>query len=86
MKTKLRSQITQKRSGELVFLHWIASGLYLLTMVWLLLLSPSGYNAPEAQPWLPPALMVGTVSYGMLMLWLWPKENARRGRPERLVQ
>ena len=68
-------------------LRWIASGLYLLTMVWLLLLSPTGgYGAPAAEPWLVPVVIVATFSYGMLMLWLWPTEKASRRGPERLVR
>ena len=69
------------------FLIWIISGLYLLVMVWFLLLSPmGGYGTQEAQPWLVPAVVVFTVSYGTLMLWLWPYETASsEGRPERRV-
>ena len=68
-------------------LLWIISGLYLLTMVWLLLLSSmGGYGGQEAQQWLVPAVVVFTVSYGILMLWLWPYETASsEGRQERRV-
>jgi hypothetical protein len=69
------------------FLIWIISGLYLLAMVWFLLLSPlGGYGAQEAQPWLVPAVVVFTVSYGILSLLLWPHEKvSSEERPERLV-
>jgi uncharacterized membrane-anchored protein len=69
------------------FLIWIISGLYLLAMVWFLLLSPmGGYGTQEAQPWLVPTVVVVTVSYGILMLLLWPYETASsEGRPERRV-
>ena len=68
-------------------LLWIISGLYLLTMVWLLLLSSmGGYGGQEAQQWLVPAVVVFSVSYGILMLWLWPYETASsEGRQERRV-
>jgi hypothetical protein len=82
-KPNLRSEKIQSAS----FLLWIISGLYLLTMVWFLLLSPmGGYGPPEAQPWLMPAVVVITVSFGILMLLLWPHEIvSSEGRPERLV-
>jgi fatty acid desaturase len=69
------------------FLLWIISGLYLLTMVWFLLLSPmGGYGPHEAQPWLVPAVVAFTVSYGILMVLLWPHEIVSpEARPERLV-
>lgn len=57
------------------FLIWIISALYLLAMVWLLLSTMSGYGAHETQPWLVPAVVVLTVSYGILMLLLWPHEK-----------
>jgi hypothetical protein len=79
----LRSAIDRSAS----FLLWIISGLYLLSMVSLLLLLPvGGYGGQEAQQWLVPAVVVFTVSYGILMLWLWPYETASsEGRPERRV-
>jgi hypothetical protein len=82
-KPNLRSEKIQSAS----FLLWIISGLYLLTMVWFLLLSPmGGYGRPEAQPWLMPAVVVFTVSFGILMLLLWPHEIvSSEGRPKRLV-
>jgi hypothetical protein len=82
-KPNLRSEKIQSAS----FLLWIISGLYLLTMVWFLLLSPmGGYGPPEAQPWLMPAVVAFTVSFGILMLLLWPHEIvSSEGRPKRLV-
>lgn len=73
------------RSASLLL--WIISGLYLLSMVSLLLLLPvGGYDAQEAQQWLVPAVVVSNVSYGILMLWLWPYETASsEGRQERRV-
>ena len=81
LKPNLRSEKIQSA------LLWIISGLYLLTMVWLLLLSlMGGYGAEEVQQWLVPAVVVFTVSYGILMLWLWPYETASsEGRQERRV-
>jgi hypothetical protein len=79
----LRSEKVQSTS----FLIWIISGLYLLAMVWFLLLSPmGGYGTQAAQPGLVPAVVVVTVSYGILMLLLWPHEKvSSEGRPEQLV-
>ncbi len=72
-KPNLRPEKVQSASSLL----WIISGLYLLTMVWFLLLSPmGGYGAQEAQPWLVPAVVAFTVSYGVLMLLLWPHEKS----------
>lgn len=73
------------RSAKLLL--WIISGLYLLIMVSLLLLLPvGGYGGQQAHQWLVPAVVVSTVSYGILMLWLWPYETtSSEGRPERLV-
>ena len=81
LKPDLRSEKIQSA------LLWIISGLYLLTMVWLLLLSSmGGYGGEEVQQWLVPAVVVFTVSYGILMLWLWPYETASsEGRQERRV-
>ena len=78
LKPNLRSEKIQSA------LLWIISGVYFLTMVWLLLLSlMGGYDAEEAQQWLVPAAVVFTVSYGILMLWLWPYETASsEGRQE----
>ena len=67
-------------------LLWMISGVYLLAMVSLLLSLMGGYDAEEAQQWLVPAAVVFTVSYGILMLWLWPYETASsEGRQERRV-
>ena len=81
LKPNLRSEKIQSA------LLWIISGLYLLTMVWLLLLySMGGYGGEEVQQWLVSAVVVFTVSYGILMLWLWPYETASsEGRQERRV-
>jgi hypothetical protein len=69
-KPNLRSEKNQSAS----FLIWIISGLYLLAMVWFLL-STRGYGAHETQPWLMSAVVAFTVSYGILMLLLWPHEK-----------
>ena len=58
------------------FLIWIISGLYLLPMLWLLLSTMGGYGAHETKPWHVPAVVALTVSYGILMLLLWPHEAA----------
>ena len=57
------------------FLIWIISGLYLLPMLWLLLSTMGGYGAHETKPWLMQVVAALTVSYGILMLWLWPHEK-----------
>jgi hypothetical protein len=57
------------------FLIWIISGLYLLPMVWFLLSTMVGYGAHETEPWLVPTVAALTVSYGILMLFLWPHEK-----------
>ena len=64
----LRSEKDQSAS----FLIWIISGLYLLPMVWFLLFAMGGYRAQET--WLVPAVVALTVSYGILMMLLWPHE------------
>ena len=68
----LRSEKIQSTS----FLIWIISGLYLLPMVWLLLSTMVAYGAHETKPWLVPAVAALTVSYGILMLLLWPHEKS----------
>ena len=79
----LRSEKDQSAS----FLIWIISGLYLLVMVWFLLSTMGGYGAHEIQLWLVPAVVAFTVSYGILMLLLWPHEKvSSEGRPERPVR
>jgi hypothetical protein len=67
----LRSEKIQSAS----FLVWIVSGLYLLLMVWFLLSTMVAYGAHGTQPWLVPAVVPLTVSYGILMLLLWPHEK-----------
>ena len=57
------------------FLIWIISGLYLLPMVWFLLSTMVAYGAHETKPWLVPTVVALTVSYGILMLLLWPQEK-----------
>ena len=81
LKPNLRSEKIQSA------LLWIISGLYLLTMVSLLLLSAKGgHGGLDVQQWQVPAVVVFTVSYGILMLWLWPYETASsEGRQERRV-
>ena len=60
---------------QLSFLIWIISVLYLLPMVWFLLSAMGRYGAHEMKPWLMPAVAALTVSYGILMLLLWPHEK-----------
>jgi hypothetical protein len=69
-KPNLRSEKIQSTG----FLIWIISGLYLLPMVWFLLSTMGGYGA-LTKPWLVPAVAALTVSYGILMLLLWPHEK-----------
>ncbi len=80
----LRSEKDQLAS----FLIWIISGLYLLVMVWLLLSTAGKYGTYEPQPWLASAVTGFTVAYGILMLWLWPNEEAsttkQMGQPAKL--
>jgi hypothetical protein len=70
---KLRSNQDQSAG----FLIWVVSVLYLLTMVWLLLLSPmGGYSPHDTQPqWLVPAVVIVTILYAILMLLRWPHEE-----------
>jgi hypothetical protein len=75
----LRSEKIQSTS----FLIWIISGLYLLPMVWFLLSTMGGYGAHET--WLVPTVVALTVSYGILMLLLWPHENVSTERRARAV-
>ena len=56
-------------------LIWIISGLYLLPMVWFLLSTMVAFDAHEPKPWLVPTVVALTVSYGILMLLLWPHEK-----------
>jgi hypothetical protein len=87
MNTNQQPNLRSATDRSASVLLWIISGLYLLTMVSLLLLLPVvGYGGQEAQQWLVPAVVVSNVSYGILMLWLWPYETASsEGRPERRV-
>jgi hypothetical protein len=71
MKPNPRSEKAQSAS----FLIWIISGLYLLGMVWFLLSTISVYGAHETKQWLA-AVVAFTVSYGVLMLLLWPHEKS----------
>src|SRR6476646_2210375 len=74
-KPNLHSEKIQSTS----FLTWIISGLYLLPMVWFLLSRMGGYGGHETKPWLVPAVAAFTVSYGILMLLLWPHEKTLLG-------
>ena len=80
----LRSEKTQSAS----FLTWVLSGFYLLAMVWFLLSTTGKYGTHEFRPWLASAVTGSTVAYGILMLWLWPNEEAsttkQMGRPAKL--
>jgi hypothetical protein len=82
-----RPNLSSRKAHSASFLIWFISGMYLLGMVWFLLLSPmGGYGPQEAQPWLGRAVVVLSVSYGILMLLLWPHEIVSpEARPERLV-
>jgi hypothetical protein len=79
----LRSEKTHS-AGLLI---WVISGFYLLVMVWLLL-TTGKYGTHEFQPWLASAVTGSTVAYGILMLWLWPNEEAsttaQMGQPAKL--
>ena len=71
-KPNLRSEKTQSAS----FLTWVLSGFYLLAMVWFLLSTTGKYGTHEFQPWRASAVTGSTVAYGILMLWLWPNDEA----------
>ena len=58
------------------FLVWVISAFYLLAMVWFLLSTTDRYGTQGPQSWLALAVAVFTVGYGILMLWLWPNEQA----------
>jgi apolipoprotein N-acyltransferase len=80
-----RPNLHSEKDQSASFLIWIISGLYLLVMVWFLLSTMGGYGAHEL--WLAPAVVAFTVSYGILMLLLWPHEKvSSEGRPERPVR
>ena len=70
-----KSNLSPEKIYSTSFLIWIISGLYLLTMLWLLLSTMGGYGAHETKPWLMQAVAALTVSYGILMLLLWPHEK-----------
>jgi hypothetical protein len=67
------------------FLAWIISGLYLLPMIWFLLSTTVAYGAHETKPWIVPTVVALTVSYGILMLLLWPHEKVSSERRTRAV-
>jgi hypothetical protein len=71
-----RSEKTQSAS----FLTWVISSFYLLAMVLFLLSTTGKYGTHEFQPWLASAVTGFTVAYGILMLWLWPNEEASTTR------
>ena len=79
-KPNIRSEKNQSTS----FLIWIISGLYLLPMVWFLLSTMVAYGA-QTKPWLVPAVAALTLSYGILMLLLWPHEKISSERRTRAV-
>ena len=70
-----KPNLSPKKIQSTSFLIWIISGLYLLPMVWFLLSTMVAYGAHETKPWLVPAVAALTVSYGILMLLLWPHEK-----------
>jgi succinate dehydrogenase hydrophobic anchor subunit len=71
-----RPNLRSKKDQSANFLIWIISGLYLLVMVWCLLSRTGTYGTHESQPWLASAATGFTVAYGILMMWLWPNEEA----------
>jgi len=79
---KAKNQKPNLRSERIrsSFLIWIVSGLYLLPMVWFLLTTMVAYGEHETKPWLVPAVVALTVSYGILMLLLWPPEKVSSER------
>jgi len=70
-----KPNLNPKKIQSTSFLVWIISGLYLLPMVWFLLSTMVAYGAHETEPWLVPTVAALTVSYGILMLLLWPHEK-----------
>ena len=76
MNAKNQKPYLSSEKIQLSFLIWIISVLYLLPMVWFLLSTMVAYGAHETKPWLMPAVAALTVSYGILMLLLWPHEKA----------
>jgi hypothetical protein len=75
-----KSEATAKKIQSTGFVIWIISALYLLPMGWLLLSALAGYGVHETKPWLVSAVVALTISYGILMLLLWPHETERRTR------
>jgi succinate dehydrogenase hydrophobic anchor subunit len=71
-----RPNLRSKKDQSANYLIWIISGLYLLVMVWFLLSRTGTYGTHESQPWLASAVTGFTVAYGILMMWLWPNEEA----------
>jgi apolipoprotein N-acyltransferase len=63
------------------FLIWVISGFYLLAMAWFLL--SAGKGAHEPQAWVASAVTGFTVAYGVLMMLLWPHEEATPQPPSR---
>lgn len=70
-----KPNLSPKKIQSTSFLIWIISGLYLLPMVWFLMSTMVAYGAHETEPWLVPTVAALTVSYGILMLLLWPHEK-----------
>jgi len=69
-KPNLRSEKTQSTIPDLDHLGIVPSpdGLVSATTM-------GGYGGHETKPWLVPAVAAFTVSYGILMLLLWPHEK-----------
>ena len=80
-----KPNLSPKKIQSTSFLIWIISGLYLLPMVWFLLSVMVAYGAHETEPWLVPAVAALTVSYGILILLLWPHEKVSSERRTRGV-
>jgi hypothetical protein len=78
-----KPNLSPKKIQSTSFLIWIISGLYLLPMVWFLLSTMGGYGAHET--WLVPTVVALTVSYGILMLLIWPHEKVSSERRARAV-
>ena len=85
MNAKNQKPYLSSEKIQLSFLIWIISVLYLLPIVWFLLSAMGRYGAHEMKPWLMPAVAALTVSYGILMLLLWPHEKARCADAKRVV-
>ena len=85
MNAKNQKPYLSSEKIQLSFLIWIISVLYLLPMVWFLLSAMGRYGAHEIKPWLVPAVAALTLSYGILMLLLWPHEKISSERRTRAV-